>query len=119
MAVSTGRFPLEPSSEDMRAMASGAIDAIVEFVDGLDSAPASDRDGVIELAARFREEAPEFGESFDKVLASVLEASGKGIETGGPGFFGFIPGGGLYASAIAASLKVIVQQVWLPRQESI
>jgi aromatic-L-amino-acid/L-tryptophan decarboxylase len=95
-------FPLEPSSEEMRTMAGGAVEAIVEFVEGLPSAPASDRDGASELAARLREEAPEFGESFDKVLASVLEASSKGIETGGPGFFGFIPGGGLYASAIAA-----------------
>lgn len=83
-------------------MATGALEAVVEFVESLPSSPASDRAGVSELASRFREEAPEFGESFDKVLASVLEASSKGIETAGPGFFGFIPGGGLYASAIAA-----------------
>jgi aromatic-L-amino-acid decarboxylase len=100
--VSEGTYALEPSAEEMRAMAHGALDALVEFVTGLDDAPASDRDGVVELAARFREEAPEFGDTFDKVLSQVLEASAKGIETGGPGFFGFIPGGGLYASAIAA-----------------
>jgi aromatic-L-amino-acid decarboxylase len=86
----------------MRAMAAGAVDALVEFVEGLDAAPASDTEDVAELAARFREEAPEFGESFEKVLASIVEASAKGIESGGPGFFGYIPGGGLYASAVAA-----------------
>jgi aromatic-L-amino-acid decarboxylase len=95
-------FPLEPSSDEMRNMARGALDAVVEFVEGLASAPASDGEGVAELASRFREEAPEFGESFEKVLASIVEASSKGIETGGPGFFGYIPGGGLYASSIAA-----------------
>jgi aromatic-L-amino-acid/L-tryptophan decarboxylase len=100
--VSPDRFPLEPSADEMRMMADGALDAIVGFVSGLDDAPSVDRTGVAELAARFREEAPEFGESFDKVLASVVEASAKGIETGGPGFFGFIPGGGVYASSVAA-----------------
>ena len=100
--MSATSYPLEPSSDEMRVMATGALEAIVEFIDGLPSSPASDRAGVAELAMRFREEAPEFGESFDKVLASVLDASSKGIETAGPGFFGFIPGGGLYASAVAA-----------------
>ena len=95
-------FPLEPSADEMRVMTSGALDAVIDFVRALPEAPAVDNDGVAEIAARFREEAPEFGESFDKVLAAIVEASGKGIETGGPGFFGFIPGGGVYASAVAA-----------------
>jgi aromatic-L-amino-acid decarboxylase len=95
-------FPLEPSADEMRAMARAATDALAGFVEGLDDAPSFDTDGVADLAARFREEVPEFGESFDKLLDSVLEASAKGIETGGPGFFGFIPGGGVFAASIAA-----------------
>jgi aromatic-L-amino-acid decarboxylase len=86
----------------MRSMSEGALEALIGFVEGLPDAPAHDADGVRDLAARFREEAPEFGESFEKVLASIVEASAKGIETGGPGFFGYVPGGGLYASAVAA-----------------
>lgn len=85
-------------------MGSSALDALVEFIEALPDAPASDRSGAEELAALFREEAPEFGESFEKVLGRILEASSKGIETAGPGFFGYIPGGGLYSSAIAALL---------------
>jgi aromatic-L-amino-acid/L-tryptophan decarboxylase len=100
--VTNEPFPLEPSSDEMRHMATGALEALVTFVEGLPGAPAHDGTDVAELAARFREEAPEFGDSFDKVLGSVLDASSKGIETGGPGFFGYIPGGGLYASAIAS-----------------
>lgn len=95
-------FPLEVSVETMHEMARAATDALAEFVEGLDSAPARDNDGVEDLAARFREEVPEFGEAFDKILASVLEASSKGVETAGPGFFGFIPGGGVFAASIAA-----------------
>ena len=98
----TSAFPLEPSTTDMRSMAAAATEALADFVGGLDAAPASDGEGVADLAARFREEVPEFGETFEKVLASVVEASSKGIETGGPGFFGYIPGGGLYASSLAA-----------------
>lgn len=95
-------FPLEPSVDEMKAMGEAALDALVRFVGGLDDAPSLDREGAEELAARFREEAPEFGESFEKVLGQITEASSKGIETAGPGFFGYIPGGGLYASALAA-----------------
>jgi aromatic-L-amino-acid decarboxylase len=86
----------------MRAMGRAAVEALVGFIEGLDDAPALERTGAEELAARFREEAPEFGESFEKVLGQVVEAASKGIETAGPGFFGYIPGGGLYASALAA-----------------
>lgn len=95
-------FPLEPSLDEMKAMGEAALEVLVRFVDGLDDAPSLDREGAEELAARFREEAPEFGESFEKVLGQITEASSKGIETAGPGFFGYIPGGGLYASALAA-----------------
>jgi len=95
-------FPLEPSPDEMRVMGSAALDALVGFVRELPDAPALDRSGAEDLAARFREGAPEFGESFEKVLDQILEASSKGIETAGPGFFGYIPGGGLYASALAA-----------------
>lgn len=83
-------------------MASSAAEALVGFVQGLQDAPALERSGAAELALRFREEAPEFGEPFEKILDQILEASSKGIETAGPGFFGYIPGGGLYASALAA-----------------
>ena len=83
-------------------MGRAAVEALVGFIEGLDDAPALERTGAEELAARFREEAPEFGESFEKVLGQVVEAASKGIETAGPGFFGYIPGGGLYASALAA-----------------
>lgn len=95
-------YPLEPGPDEMRSMGEAALDALVGFVEGLDGAPALDRVGAEELAARLREEAPEFGESFEKVLGQIVEASSKGIETAGPGFFGYIPGGGLVASALAA-----------------
>ncbi len=95
-------YPLEPGPDKLRSMGEAAVDALVAFVGGLGDAPALDREGAEELAVRFREEAPEFGESFEKVLGQILEASSKGIETAGPGFFGYIPGGGLAASALAA-----------------
>jgi len=100
----SGLYPLEPSLDEMRSMGEAALTAYIDFVEGLDEAPSVDHDGVNELAARFREEAPEFGDSFEKVLAQVIEASSKSVEYAGPGFFAYIPGGGLYASALAALL---------------
>ena len=82
-------------------MGDAALRAYIEFVSGLDDAPAVDHDGVTELAARYREEAPEFGEAFEKVLAQIMEGAAKSVEYAGPGFFAYIPGGGLYASALA------------------
>ena len=96
------RYPLEPSAEQMRAMARSATEALAGFVEGLDTAPSWDLDGVEALAARFREAAPESGREFDEVLASIVEASAKGIDSAAPGFFGFIPGGGVFAASLAA-----------------
>src|SRR5438067_4665815 len=86
-SVMSPAYPLEPSLEEMRVMGEAALRTLIDFVSGLDDAPASDHEGALEMAARFREEAPEFGESFDKVLASVIEASSKSVEYAGPGFF--------------------------------
>jgi aromatic-L-amino-acid decarboxylase len=99
-----GPYPLEPSVEEMRSMGEAALGAYIDFVAGLDDAPSVDHDGATELAARFREQAPEFGSSFEKLLAQIMEGASKSVEYAGPGFFAYIPGGGLYASALAGLL---------------
>lgn len=101
MAV-PGPYPLEPSAEQMRSMGDAALEVLTRFLSGLDDAPASDGAGAEELVARLRRPPSENGTPFEGVLAELVEASSKGIETAGPGFFGYIPGGGLYASAVAS-----------------
>jgi aromatic-L-amino-acid decarboxylase len=94
-------YPLEPSAEDMKAMGEAAVAFVTSFLHGLPDAPASDYEGVDELVDRFREGIPRHGQPFEDALRSVGDAASKGINTAGPGFLGYIPGGGLYAASLA------------------
>ena len=55
-------------------------------------------------ADRVREPLPESGAPLDEVLTTVGLMAQKAVNTAGPGFFAYIPGGGLYASAVAEFL---------------
>ena len=94
-------YPLEPSPEQMLAMGDESIRTAVAFLQGVADAPASDYTRQDEVVASLRERAPEFGTSFEDTLATIVAAAHVGHETAGPGFLGFIPGGGLYASSLA------------------
>jgi aromatic-L-amino-acid decarboxylase len=94
-------YPLEPAVDEVRALLEAATDGIVEFFDGLPNAPASDLEGAEELAHRLREPVPAQGAPFADLLAVIRQASAKGLETAGPGYMAYIPGGGLFAAALA------------------
>jgi aromatic-L-amino-acid decarboxylase len=85
----------------MRAMAGRATSLLVGFIEGLPDAPASDLDELEEPVSSFREPPPETGEAFDGIAERVIRAAGKGFTTAGPGYLAYIPGGGLWASAVA------------------
>jgi aromatic-L-amino-acid/L-tryptophan decarboxylase len=95
--------PLEPDARQMRAMGQAALDLATEFVEGIPEMP-NDLDGALEAAARLREPAPEHGRPMDEVLEVVRLGAMKSYNTSGPGMFGYVPGSGLYTSAIAAFL---------------
>ncbi|HMC36496.1 MAG TPA: aminotransferase class I/II-fold pyridoxal phosphate-dependent enzyme [Actinomycetota bacterium] len=94
-------YPLEPSASDMRDMAHAATEFLVDFIERLPNAPASDLDGALEAARRMREEPPEAGSPFNDLLQRVAEGAAKGFNTTGPGYLAYIPGGGLFAAALA------------------
>jgi aromatic-L-amino-acid decarboxylase len=94
-------YPLEPSPEDMREMGDAALAFVVDFLEALPDAPASDYEGADEFRRSFREDVPVDGVAFGAALDTVRRATTKGVNTAGPGFLGFIPGGGLFASAVA------------------
>jgi aromatic-L-amino-acid/L-tryptophan decarboxylase len=98
-----------PISE-MRAMAEAATAFTTEFIQALDDAPASDFDGASELAAQLIEPPQEEGTSFEELLEVVAQGAAKGMNNAGPGFLAYIPGGGLYASAIADFLSDTVNR---------
>ena len=96
-----GRSPLEPSAAQMRRMAAAVSERLARFAEGLPAAPAVNLDDVPQLIACMREPAPERGSDFDGLLDIVMQAAARGIETAGPGFLAYVPGGGIYTAAVA------------------
>src|SRR5215208_4453838 len=86
-------YPLEPGPEQMRAMGEAALGYLVEFVQSQD-------EGAIEAARSVRGAPPEGPGSFDQLMDTVDLIAANSYNTTGPGFLPFIPGGGLYASAL-------------------
>jgi aromatic-L-amino-acid/L-tryptophan decarboxylase len=82
-------------------MAEIASSFLMQFIEGLPEAPASDLEELTEAASAFRESPPEEGTAFRELMDRVGAATGKGFLTPGPGYLAYIPGGGLWAAAVA------------------
>ena len=102
-------YPLEPGPERMQEMGQAALDWVTRFVEGLARAPSDGRSTATQspdpalreaLLAEPREDPSEFGE----LLALFGAAAAQAIETAGPAYLGYVPGGGLYVSALAEFL---------------
>jgi len=93
--------PLEPSQEDMISMGRRCLDFIAHHIESL---PRQDSQSLAEagkMALRFRERPPEEGASFEELLEIFSRALPYAMNTAGPGYMAFIPGGGLYEAALA------------------
>lgn len=99
-----GVYPLEPSPDDMRTMGEAALNTLIDYIARLDDLPAFDLSRAREAARDVRERVPDSGRDFSELLRTVVSGTEQGIKGAGPGFMGYIPGGGLYASALAALL---------------
>lgn len=95
-------FPLEPGADGMRRLVDQAMERIVRYVTTLPEQPAGDTEGGVELARSLVEPAPEEGRPFEELLELLFErAVPKSFNAAGPGYLGFVPGGGLFATAVA------------------
>ncbi|MBG0831966.1 aminotransferase class V-fold PLP-dependent enzyme [Planomonospora sp. ID67723] len=99
-----GEYPLEPDGRQMRAMGAAAVELAAEFISDIPEM-LNDLDGSLEAAAALREAAPEDGETLEEVLGVVRLGARKSYNNSGPGMLGYVPGSGLYASAVAAFLS--------------
>jgi aromatic-L-amino-acid decarboxylase len=99
-------------------MGEAVLSYLVEFLEGLPDAQASNVDDPLPFARTLREAVPERGiRDFDAVLATVKEAASHGFETAGPGYLAYIPGGGLFSSALADFVATCVNRfvnLWSP-----
>jgi aromatic-L-amino-acid/L-tryptophan decarboxylase len=107
--------PLEPSADEMRAMGESALAFLVRFIETLPDQPASEMEGALEMARGLREPLPEGPADFEDLLRVVEKGAAKGFNTTGPGYVPYVPGGGLYAAALADFLATGVNRfvnVW-------
>ena len=79
-----------------------AVDRIVAHIESLPSQPSADVEGGAELARSLSEPLPETPTPYAQLLDLLFErAVPKSFNTAGPGYLAYIPGGGLFHTALA------------------
>jgi len=96
--------PLEPAAEEMRALTQSVLDFLVDSIIGLDESPASLNTPSAELLAELAAPPPETPGDFDALLDLTRRAAEQSYQTAGPSYLAYIPGGGIYTSALATFL---------------
>ena len=104
------RSPFDPSLSQMRSMGSEVVDLVTRFVDDRYAAASSDYTDLAPLLASLSSPPPEHGTPFHELLETIETAAGKGFDTANPGFVGYIPGGGLFASALADFVACVLNR---------
>jgi aromatic-L-amino-acid decarboxylase len=93
---------LELTPKAMLQMGESAVKAVVDHIMNLPSAPRSNLAKSDEIANSLRESSPEEGEGFESLLDFFMnKVIPVSINTPHPAYLGYIPGGGLFPSAIA------------------
>ncbi len=94
--------PLELSQSEMRRLVGQALDRIVEHILSLPDQPASHLEGGARLARSLAEPLPREGTPFPRLLGLLFDrAVPRSINSAGPGYLAYVPGGGLFHSAVA------------------
>ena len=107
MAKPTATIPadtsLELSPREMKDLLDAVRDRVVAHVSSLPAQPAADVAGAAELARELLEpEPPETGIPAAEILDLLFDrAIPKSFNTAGPGYLAYIPGGGVFAAALA------------------
>lgn len=85
-------------------MTEQVLDVLVDSIEGLDSSPASLNTPSPALLAEVSRPPPETPRSLDALLHVVKRAAEQSYQTAGPSYLAYIPGGGIFASALAGFL---------------
>ncbi len=109
---------LELSEERMLAMVDQAMERIVAYVRDLPTAPSYKIDGAEEMARALIEPLPEDGEPYEGLVSRLFdEVIPYGFNAAGPGYLAYIPGGGLFHTAVADLISESVNRytsIWIP-----
>lgn len=100
--MDVSEHPLELSAHEMRALVEAALDRIVDHIESLPSQTVSDTTGGFELARLLAEPLPEEGTPFADLFDLLFDRAVRPTyNTASPGYLAYIPGGGLFHSAVA------------------
>ena len=106
-----GKYPLEPDADEMRRLIDEAARRIVRHIESLPSQPSFNVEGAKEFARTLIEPLPQRGEAVEKLLDFLFdEAIPRSFNTPAPGYLAFIPGGGLFSSAVADFIATAVNR---------
>jgi aromatic-L-amino-acid/L-tryptophan decarboxylase len=101
-AMKPPAYPLEPEPEEMHRLVAAAMARIVPHIESLPDQPAAAVAGGADLARSLREALPATGQPLEELLALLFDrAIPCSFNTAGPGYLAYIPGGGLFHSALA------------------
>jgi aromatic-L-amino-acid decarboxylase len=95
-------YPLEPTSAEMHRLVDEAMRHIVAHIESLPTQPAMNVEGATEYARTLIEPLPQHGQSYESLLDFLFhEAIPRSFTAAGPGYLAYVPGGGLFHSAVA------------------
>ncbi|HEV7241224.1 MAG TPA: aminotransferase class V-fold PLP-dependent enzyme [Thermoanaerobaculia bacterium] len=95
----------------MRRLVDEAMRRIVDHIESLPTQPAMNVEGATEYARTLVEPLPQRGESYEKLLAFLFEdAIPRSFTSSGPGYLAYVPGGGLFHSALADFIAAAVNR---------
>ena len=95
-------YPLEPDANEMHRLVGEAMQRIVAHIESLPSQPAINVEGATEYARTLIEPLPREGQSFESLLDFLFnDAIPRSFNAAGPGYLAYVPGGGLFHSAVA------------------
>ncbi len=104
------RFPLEPDAAGMREMTAEAGELIAGWISALGQRPASDTRLPADLAEEIRRAPPAGPEQLETLLERIRRAAEPSYETAGPSYLAYIPGGGVFAGALAEYLAAALNR---------
>jgi aromatic-L-amino-acid decarboxylase len=93
---------LEFTADQLRALADQVVSRCIEHLASAESQPSRGNVEAAALCRALREPAPADGTALGPLLDQLFgEAIPRSFTTIGPGYFAYIPGGGLYSAALA------------------
>jgi aromatic-L-amino-acid decarboxylase len=101
---------LESNGDDLSGLLEQVSLGLSAFIDGLDYEPVDGRDQAREIVELIAERPGEGPGDFGKLTTWALQAAGAAVETAGPRFFGYVPGGGLISSAVGELMALVLNR---------